>query len=239
MDRFEELAERLLEGPFARLPRNRLHPIEIAKRLRRAMEDGQIIGVGGQVVAPNRYRVLLNSADYRGLQSFQATLEMDLGAYLTELIAKSGATTIGRPLVQLVPSDKVAPRRVKVLTSLLDEGETKPKKYSTRPMPNLGQAAAARPYAFLFYGQRRIPLSKPLLAIGRSRENDVILEDRRISRHHVQLQWRRGRFTLYDLGSRGGTTVNGRPVRECVLSEGDVISLGGVRLVLSYRGGGG
>jgi hypothetical protein len=236
MDRFEELAERLLEGPFARLPRNRLHPIEIAKWLRRAMEDGQIIGVGGQVVAPNRYRVFLHPADYRALQSFQATLEIDLGTYLMEVIAKSGATTIGRPLVQLMPSHKVAPKRVQVLTSLLDEGQTKPKKHSTRPMPNLGQTATSRPYAFLFYGQRPIPLNKPLLAIGRSRDNDIVLEDRRISRHHVQLQWRRGRFTLYDLGSRGGTTVNGRPVGECVLSEGDVISLGGVRLVLSYRG---
>lgn len=203
------------------------------------MEDGQIIGVGGQVVAPNRYRVFLNPADYQALRSFQASLEMDLGSYLTELIAKSGATTIGRPVVQLAPSHKVAPKRVKVLTSLLDEGGTKPKKHSTRPMPNLGQAVASRPYAFLFYGQRSIPLNKPLLAIGRGRDNDVILEDRRISRHHVQLQWRHGRFTLYDLGSKGGTTVNGRPVRECVLSEGDVISLGGVRLVLTYRGGGG
>ena len=36
---------------------------------------------------------------------------------------------------------------------------------------------------------------------------------------------------LYDLGSTGGTFVNGQGVQECVLRPGDVISLAGVSLI--------
>jgi len=36
---------------------------------------------------------------------------------------------------------------------------------------------------------------------------------------------------LYDLGSRGGTRINGYPVGECVLYSGDVISFAGVEVI--------
>ena len=79
--------------------------------------------------------------------------------------------------------------------------------------------------------QHVIPLDRTVINVGRHRENHIILDEAGVSRRHAQLRLRFGRFVLYDLGSRSGTQVNGQPVQECILQHGDVISLGGVRLI--------
>jgi pSer/pThr/pTyr-binding forkhead associated (FHA) protein len=75
-----------------------------------------------------------------------------------------------------------------------------------------------------------MPISEAVITIGRSLENDIILDDARVSRHHAQLRRRYGQYVLYDLDSTGGTTVNGRPIREAALQPGDVLSLAGVKV---------
>lgn len=67
--------------------------------------------------------------------------------------------------------------------------------------------------------------------IGRHPDNDLVLSDLRISRHHVQLRLRHSRFVIYDRKSRGGTFVNGNPISEHILTSGDVIRIGGVTLL--------
>ena len=69
------------------------------------------------------------------------------------------------------------------------------------------------------------------LAIGRDPQNDITLDDRRVSRKHAEIRLRLGRYTLYDLQSTNGTYVNGRRVAEKVLDDGDKISVGGLELV--------
>jgi pSer/pThr/pTyr-binding forkhead associated (FHA) protein len=76
-----------------------------------------------------------------------------------------------------------------------------------------------------------IPLESTQLTIGRGLNNDVILEDTRVSRHHAQLRYRARRFWLSDLGSTNGTFINGEQVAEQALRDGDTISLGGLELV--------
>jgi pSer/pThr/pTyr-binding forkhead associated (FHA) protein len=91
-------------------------------------------------------------------------------------------------------------------------------------------APPGRPFLIL-EGRRHVDLLQPTVSIGRALDNDIIVEDSRVSRHHAQLRRRFDRFVLYDLGSRGGTEINGYPVEECVLHAGDVISLAGVEVI--------
>lgn len=78
-----------------------------------------------------------------------------------------------------------------------------------------------------------IPLVHWENILGRSRAADIQLSYPSISRQHAALC--RGEdddWTLYDLGSKGGTTVNGRPVEyAAAIQLGDTISLNGVPLV--------
>ncbi|NDJ79160.1 MAG: FHA domain-containing protein, partial [Chloroflexi bacterium] len=75
------------------------------------------------------------------------------------------------------------------------------------------------------------PLDRSVITIGRRHDNTIVLDDSRISRQHAQLRYRQGAFVLYDLGSRGGTFVNGARITEVALRPGDVIALAGVTVV--------
>lgn len=78
-----------------------------------------------------------------------------------------------------------------------------------------------------------IPLTHWENILGRSKSADVVLNYPSISRQHAALcRDDAGRWTLYDLGSKGGTAVNGIVVADkAALKLGDTVTLGGVPLV--------
>jgi len=77
-------------------------------------------------------------------------------------------------------------------------------------------------------GTRAVPLEDSVITIGRHHDNMVVVDDPRVSRHHVQLRAIHGRYVLFDLGSSGGTFLNGQRTSQAVLYPGDIISLAGV-----------
>ncbi|MEW5939754.1 MAG: FHA domain-containing protein [Chloroflexota bacterium] len=86
--------------------------------------------------------------------------------------------------------------------------------------------------AFLIVDGRKVfPLKLPVINIGRRLENQLVIDDPRISRSHSQLRAIKGRYVIFDLNSTGGTFVNGQRTSQTVLYPGDVISLAGVTLV--------
>jgi len=86
--------------------------------------------------------------------------------------------------------------------------------------------------AFLIIdGVKLFPLKVPVINIGRRLDNQLVIDDPRISRNHAQLRAIKGRFVVFDLNSTGGTFVNGQRTSQTVLYPGDVISLAGVPLV--------
>lgn len=64
------------------------------------------------------------------------------------------------------------------------------------------------------------------LTIGRGADNDLVLPDGQVSRHHARLTGRRGTIVYLDLGSTNGSRVNGTVISELVLGVGDRIELG-------------
>lgn len=73
--------------------------------------------------------------------------------------------------------------------------------------------------------------------IGRSEENDICLQSRGLSRQHAVITATARGFLLRDLGSQNGTTVNGAPVTEHTLADGDLIGVGDARLRFSMQTG--
>jgi len=75
------------------------------------------------------------------------------------------------------------------------------------------------------------PLRDTVTTVGRGPGVDVQLDDPSVSRLHLELVRRGPHVYVDDLGlSTNGTLVNGRPVGRRLLSEGDVLQMGRVRL---------
>jgi pSer/pThr/pTyr-binding forkhead associated (FHA) protein len=83
----------------------------------------------------------------------------------------------------------------------------------------------------IFQGVKAIPLNQAVTSIGRSHDNTVVIDDPRISRHHLEIRVVQESFVVFDLHSTGGTYINGQRVTQGLLYPGDLISLAGVNLV--------
>jgi len=81
-------------------------------------------------------------------------------------------------------------------------------------------------------------VAKASATIGRGQENTIRLDDLSVSRRHARIAYRQGGYWLSDLGSMGGTWVNGTrlnaPRR---IAPGEVIDIGLCRLTVSSVGG--
>ena len=84
---------------------------------------------------------------------------------------------------------------------------------------------------FIIDGLKFHPLVKAVISIGRRLENDLVIDDPRVSRRHAEIRANEGHYVLVDLSSTGGTFVNGTRVSECIIYPNDTISLGGVTLI--------
>jgi len=66
--------------------------------------------------------------------------------------------------------------------------------------------------------------------IGRALDNDIVLEDASVSRHHAVIESRNGSHLVRDLGSQNGTWLADNRVNEAPLAPGDALRLGDVVL---------
>ncbi len=253
--RFESLAEWLVEGTFARLFADRLSPLEVVRHLARAMEDNQTFSPVGIPQAPTHYWVRLNPGDVKaldpdpnlaaqGMSDSVRSLESELAIHVAELANQTGLALRYKPTVRVTLDEDVASHDVHVEARWMPEEADEVESTSRMAEVKVGdkdgedegskkevdELSARRPFLIL-QGERHINLHQPIVSIGRALDNDIILEDPRVSRHHAQLRRRYGRYVLYDLKSSGGTQINSYPVEECVLHSGDVISLAGVQVI--------
>lgn len=249
--KFEAFVENLLEGSLTRVLRGQLQPVEIAKRLARALDDSKTVGVGRVFVA-NEYRVRLSVADFQRLESVRATLERELAEYVMGVARERGFSMVAKPIVRLDPSDDLAPRQMQVEARLSESPSCADIESATVPS-DFGQTMRFSPEqvkrslkstgasALLVSVDQSEPLGgqvvdKPVVTIGRALANDIVIDDARVSRYHAEIRAVGGKYCLYDLKSTNGTWVNGRKVTESVLTSGDMVSFGGVEFRFDVPG---
>jgi pSer/pThr/pTyr-binding forkhead associated (FHA) protein len=97
---------------------------------------------------------------------------------------------------------------------------------TTQPGAAVPRLVVLAPEAFR---GRQIELASEYLTVGRELTCDVRLDDPHVSRTHAALEQRGGTVYVQDLGSSGGTFVNGTPARNAELHQGDVVAFATVR----------
>src|SRR5262245_15104769 len=68
------------------------------------------------------------------------------------------------------------------------------------------------------------------LTVGKSTDNDVVVDHPTVSRNHLVVRRQGDRFLVEDLGSTNGTFVDGAQVREAYLRPGALLEMGDVQL---------
>lgn len=236
MSRVERFFERLVERPSARLFRTRLQPIQVLRRVERAMEAGRR-AERGRDVAPDRFTVHLHPADLAELGD-PAIVAADVASGALAFARSHHLSLADRPQVGIRSDPTVARGEVEVQASASHRapaGEAALDS-STRvfeiPVPRTPKATLeVREPGRL---SRHVDVTGPM-RIGRATESELPLKDARVSRMHARVHARDGHLVLTDLGSTNGTRVNGQRIREVVLGEGDVISIGETELVVGGR----
>ncbi|MFJ8473373.1 FHA domain-containing protein [Kitasatospora sp. NPDC094011] len=102
------------------------------------------------------------------------------------------------------------------------------------PVPGADQAADEHPTLLVPESSNvfRSPsavldLPGPTVRIGRSPDNDLVLDDLLVSRHHAELrELPDGRHEIVDLESHNGTYLNGHPVRRAPIGPADIVGIG-------------
>ena len=75
-----------------------------------------------------------------------------------------------------------------------------------------------------------VELKSQKLTIGKSEDNNVVIENDYVSHHHAIILADSDGHTIQDLNSTNGTQVNGKLTAKAKLRDGDAICLGNVRL---------
>jgi transcriptional regulator with GAF, ATPase, and Fis domain len=103
----------------------------------------------------------------------------------------------------------------------------------TRMSPSHGGSSSGLNLMVLSGGSKGT--TRPLgqrLAIGKAPDNDLVLGDDTVSRHHCELIRTADGILVRDLGSTNGTRVDGTRVREATVAPGNVLRVGEVEIAL-------
>ncbi|MBI3941866.1 MAG: DUF3662 domain-containing protein [Chloroflexi bacterium] len=255
LTRFEDMADHLLQGLLPGSQKQRLQPVEIAKRLARAMDDDRLLAAGYWLV-PDDYQVEIHPQLFQDWTPVAASLEKEMAEYLLQAARELSYGFQTNPAVHLKAGAQLRNQRdMRVTTQFTSPGKQGGGGPMVTPQP-LGPidptgamptvqipgvpvagggpsvgAVPGQPAWGLEVDGRLVPLAQNTLNIGRMLQNDVVASHTSVSRRHAQVIWRGGRYILVDLRSANGTRVNGQRIQEHVLQENDHIRIGDVEMV--------
>jgi FHA domain-containing protein len=133
----ERFFEQLFERPAARLFKPRLQPVQLQRRIERAMETERLSGADRTLV-PNRFRVHLFPEDLEAFGELTSTLATDLAEGALAFARAHQYTVLDRPRVDLVADPAVPKGEIRVAARFAE------RQASSRPG---GAAAVNEPRA--------------------------------------------------------------------------------------------
>jgi FHA domain-containing protein len=250
----ERFFERLFERPSARLFRARLQPVQLQRRIERAME-AERLATADRTLVPNRFVVHLNPDDLEGFGDMTASLASELADGALVFARARRYTLVDRPRVTLFADPGVERADIRVTARFADpiagsQGTASPTDGAHDGSPSVTvhgdtmvftvprpSAPAARLRIIDRDGTEHVQeFDGSQLTIGRAADNDLVLPDSRVSRYHARIAGRRGTLVYADLGSTNGSRVNGVQVGELVLGAGDRIELGDTVIMVEVAG---
>ena len=214
--RLEEGVEGAMERVFGTLKKP-LGSAALASAILRAVEEKRVEGLEG-IFAPNQYTVFLNPDDVRALLSLFATLSGEVRSFVKGLAEERGYRLDGPVAMRWEAG-----------------GGTKKGEATVEAKVASGQPRAALSVVQGAQAGQEFSIEAPLVTIGRAEDNDIVVADENVSRHHCELRFRSPDFEVVDLGSTNGVMLNGEPVPTGTVEDDDILELGRTLLKFHIR----
>lgn len=231
ISRLECQLSELVETTFTTIFGNKIQTQDIALELARAMELHITPPTNGTgyPIAPDQYLIGLNPTIHQTLIRQHPELTTSLAKYLVELGTNAHYHFIEHPNVRLIADPKLAQNRFTIHAThrtQTNASSTASMQKVIIPKPDLTVKA------HLIIDNVQIEhLTQAVTNIGRHPDNQIVLTDNTVSRHHAQIRLRSGQHIIFNVKSLSGTRVNDVQIKEHRLKSGDVIDLGESRLV--------
>lgn len=234
MEKVWSRLEKLIHGSIEKTltsSSSEVAPIEtIARHLTEEISSSARVDKNGHSYAPDQYTLSLNPLDYEYMRNIAPKTQAELSAALLNALQSSEELSyLQNPQITLATDPTLAREEIRVIAwhssdPLLFTNEIDEEPLTNPDNPPLG--------AFLIVeGKRHFPLEGKIVKIGRRLDNNLILEDRHVSRSHARLEVAEGRYRIVDLDSTAGTRVNGRLINRHALRPGDIVSIAAVQLI--------
>ena len=193
----------------------------VIQNLAAAIRENIVQEKNDGLLAPNVFTLIV-STDTSPMWKEQRTIDT-LKNIITTAGREAGLKFVGQPVINISTDDTYSPDEVRVIATHRLEPVAE-----THGMPNSNSSLSAEESAgvpenafLIVEGVKVYPLNESVVNIGRRLENQLVIDDPRVSRNHAQLRSIKGRFVLFDLNSTGGTFVNGQRTSQTVLYPGD------------------
>jgi pSer/pThr/pTyr-binding forkhead associated (FHA) protein len=231
LDQLEAKIQKLVEDQLAGiLPGLKLED-RVIQRLASAVKENIIQQKDDRAIAPNEFTLIV-ATDTSPMWKEPSTIDA-LKNIVTTASRDVGLRFVTQPTINITTDDNFSSDEIKVIAAhkLEPVGDTQGMQTSMGNEENQDADNIPENAFLIVEGVKVHPLTESVVNIGRRLENQLVIDDPRVSRNHAQLRAIKGRFVLFDLNSTGGTFVNGQRTSQTVLYPGDVISLAGVALI--------
>jgi hypothetical protein len=247
----EKRMESLVEGVFGRAFRRQIHPVEIAKGLTKQMDEGRMVSIS-RTYAPNDFTVHLSKEDTESISAYQASLKDELIQYASTHAENKNYHLMTPPRIRFEsedtlrfgefgvtakltggdgPREKGAPQDTSGQTRIfrteeptggeIDQGT------ATISADEARRHGLAREIVEVVLGDEKHPLEgRGPWSVGRSQENDIVINDPNVSRKHARISRADNGFVVEDLGSTNGTLLDGAPIDRERIEGGDELTFG-------------
>jgi hypothetical protein len=231
LDRLEAQLRALFEERLIKLLTGKSTSDDFINELIQVMRAGLEKDTEGALLAPDRYILEVSPESLADWLIYQPFLD-EMSVQLSEQGAQEGFIFRTSPTIQIVENRDVLRDEWQIRAEFSSESEAFTDT-AAMDSPELTPEQDLIPInAFLVVGGKtNFPLRTVVVNIGRHSDNDLVLEDQYVSRHHAQLRAINRRYVIFDVGSTGGVLLNGKPVTQATLHPGDVIRIGMTHLI--------
>jgi hypothetical protein len=247
----EKRMESLVEGVFGRAFRRQIHPVEIAKGLTKQMDEGRMVSIS-RTYAPNDFTVHLSKEDTESIRAYQASLKDELIQYASTHAENKNYHLMTPPRIRFEaedtlrfgefgvtakltggdgPREKGAPQDTSGQTRIFRTEESAGGEIdqgtATISADEARRHGLAREIVEVVLGDEKHQLEGGgPWSVGRSQENDIVINDPNVSRKHARISRADNGFVVEDLGSTNGTLLDGAPIDRERIEGGDELTFG-------------